>query len=151
VGLVTRRLAACLLMVDFPNPIFSERRASLLEHVPKSATVKNGKSTFSKRMADAILEAAKGSAEDSPEREFAKRWKAGTRFAPSFNRELRRYFNAVKRRLKTQPGFDDYWRLADRRRAEARENPVFAEFALLFPKSDVPRPARRMRADGTVV
>jgi hypothetical protein len=151
VGLVTKRLAACLLMVDFPNPIFSDRRASLLQHVPDSATIRKGKSTFSQRMADAILEAAKGSAQDSPEREFAQRWNAGPRFVPSFNRVLRRYVNAVKRRLKTQGGFDDYWRLADARRAEARKNPVFAEFELLFPKSDIPRPARRMRADGTVV
>jgi hypothetical protein len=151
VGLVTRRLAACLLMVDFPNPIFSERRAKLLEHVPASATIKNGKSTFSDRMARAILDAAEGSPEDSPEREFAKRWKVGRKFAPSFNRDVRRYLAAVRRRLKTQGGFNDYWRLADRRRAEARQNPVFREFELIFPKSDVPRPARRMRADGTVV
>jgi hypothetical protein len=150
VGLVTRRLAACLLMVDFPNPIFSERRASLLRHAPSRATVRKGKSTFSQRMADAILEAAKGSAQDSPEREFAQRWKAGPRPAPAFERVLRRYTRSVARRLKTQGGFDDYWRLADRRRQEARNNPVFAEFELLFPKSDIPRPARHMRPDGTV-
>jgi hypothetical protein len=150
IGLVTRRLAACLLMVDFPNPIFSDRRAKLLEHVPGSATIRNGKSTFSQRMADAIIKAAEGSAEGSPEREFVKRWKAGPRFAPGFERDIRRYLRAVKKRLATQRGFDDYWRLADRRRAESRNNPVFAEFELLFPKSDIPRPARRMRADGTV-
>jgi hypothetical protein len=151
VGLVTRRLAACLLMVDFPNPVFSDRRAKLLDHVPDSATIKKGKSTFSDRMARAVLKAAENSPEDSPEREFAERWKVGPRFGPAFNRDIRRYLAAVKRRLKTQGGFNDYWRLADRRRAQARENPVFAEFALLFPKSDVPRPARRMRRDGTVV
>ena len=34
IGLVTKRLAACLLMVDPWNPIFSDRRRALLRHVP---------------------------------------------------------------------------------------------------------------------
>src|SRR6185436_8896849 len=33
-GLLTPRLAAALLMVDFPNPLWSRRREALLAHVP---------------------------------------------------------------------------------------------------------------------
>jgi hypothetical protein len=151
IGLITRRLAACLLMVDFQNPIFSRRREKLLEHVPKSAAVKNRRSRFSRAMADAILKAAEDSDEGSPEREFAALWKTGDDFEARFNRSLKKYFGAAKKLLATQNGFDDYWRLAHARRAQARENPVFKEFELVFPKSDVAKPARRMRADGTVV
>jgi hypothetical protein len=150
IGLVTRRLAACLLMVDFPNPIFSERRAKLLDHVPTSATIKDRRSGFSKRMADAIIAAAEGSAQNSPEREFAELWNVGPKFEQKFNRTLRTYLRKVKARLKTQGGFNDYWRLADARRLESRKNPVFREFTLAFPLSDVPRPAKRMRKDGKV-
>ena len=150
IGLVTKRLAACLLMVDFPNPVFSERRAKLLDHVPDSAKITNRRSGFSKRMADAIVAAAKDAGEGSPEQEFADLWKIGPRFAPAFDRALRKYLRAVKRRVGTQRGFDDYWRLADARRLESRKNPVLAEFKLAFALSDVPRPAKRMRKDGTV-
>ena len=58
--LLTERLAACLLMVDFPNPVFSARRASLLAHVPDAAD-----EDFSEALADAILAAATDSAADS--------------------------------------------------------------------------------------
>lgn len=150
VTLLTRRLAACLLMVDFPNPVFSERRAKLLDHVPRSATIRNGRSRFSQQMADAILKAAPGTPDGSPEREFAERWNVGKEFDPRFNRLLTKYFGALKKRLKTQAGFDDCWRIAHARRELARKTPVFGEFDLVFPKSDVPRPVRRMRADGTV-
>ena len=47
IGLLTERLAACLLMVDSRNPVFSGRRGALLRHVPATATIANGKSSFS--------------------------------------------------------------------------------------------------------
>ncbi len=150
IGLVTRRLAACLLMIDFPNPIFSARREKLLEHVPSPAKVKDGKSGFSQRMARAILKAAETSPEGSPEREFAGRWNTGPAFEAKFNRDLKKYLAAVKKQLATQQGFNGYWRLAEARRTQARESPIFKEFELVFPQSDVPTPAKRMRADGTV-
>src|SRR4051794_39241356 len=80
-GLLTRRLAACLLMTDFPNPVFSERRAALLAHVPPRAVVTAGASTFSEEFAEAITKAAVDTAENSPEREFAARWALGEDFA----------------------------------------------------------------------
>ncbi len=150
IGLVTPRLAASLLMVDFPNPIFSPRRTALLKHVPASATVRNGRSTFSQEMADAILTAPEATDAGSPESEFAERWNAGNRFRASFNRLLSNYYRAVIRRLGTHQGFDDYFRLAESRRRTVRRNPIFAEFALVFARSDVPEGARSMRPDGTV-
>jgi hypothetical protein len=149
-GLLTRRLAACLLMTDFPNPVFSARRAALLAHVPGRAVVTDGASGFSTEMGEAITAAAAGTAEGSPEREFAARWALGDDFAAAFDEELQRYYQAVTGRLATQQGYDDVVRLAESRRDQVRTMPIF-ESPLLFARTDVPSRARAMRADATVV
>lgn len=148
-GLLTRRLAACLLMTDFPNPVFSRRRASLLAHVPARATVIDGSSSFSEEMGDAIAAAAPTTSGGSPEREFAARWNRGDD-VDSFGDELRAYYDAIGARLRTQAGFDDYVRLAEARRDRVRAMPIF-ESPLLFARTNVPSRAREMRPDGTVV
>jgi hypothetical protein len=145
VGLLSRRLAACLLMTDFPNPVFSERRAALLAHVPETATVPGD---FSERMAETITAAAPATPEGSPEREFAARWARGEDLSP-FDDELRTYYAAVAARLRTQDGVDAYVRLAESRRASVRTMPVF-ETPLLFVTTDLPHAVREMRADATV-
>ena len=149
-GLLTRRLAACLLMTDFPNPVFSARRASLLAHVPARAVVTAGESSFSTEMGKAITAAAPGTPGGSPEREFAARWALGDDFAAAFDEELLRYYRAVSDRLATQQGYDDFVRLAESRRDRVRAMPIF-ESPLLFAQTDVPRRARAMRADATVL
>ncbi len=99
VGLLTERFAACLLMTDFANPIFSSRRAKLLDRVPASATVTAGHSEFSAEMAAAIVAAADGADESSPEREFAKLWAVGEIWREECNRRLDTYYAAVTARL----------------------------------------------------
>lgn len=150
IGLVSQRLAACLLMTDFPNPVFSPRRASLLRHVPPTATIKNGTSTFSEEMAAAILAAATGTPDGSPEREFADGWGSGDGWRDRFNGLLASYYAAVTARLATQEGFDDYVRLAEARRNRVRAMPIF-ENTLLFPETNIPPGERSARPDGTVV
>ena len=150
VGLVSERLAACLLMVDPWNPVFSERRAALLRHTPASAKIAGGKSDFSKRMADAILAAAENGPAGSPEAEFAERWNVGASFRAPFRKLLRPYFEAVEKRAKTQDGFEAYFKLAADRRAEFKKKMPIAEFPLLLPASDIRPARRRMRRDGTV-
>jgi hypothetical protein len=151
IGLISDRLAAALLMVDFANPIYSQRRASLLDHVPATATIANGRSTFSEEMANAILGAAGNSPGDSPEREFAARWEVGEDFREAHNGLLSAYVAAVTARLATQEGFDDYVRLADARRHRAkRATPIVREFDLLFPQTNIEEREREMRPDGTV-
>jgi hypothetical protein len=151
IGLVSRRLAACLLMTDFPNPIFSDRRAALMAHVPATAQIESGASTFSQEMADTILAAAAGSADGSPEREFAERWNAGEPFEGPFNALLGNYYAAVQTGLADQGSFDDYFKLAESRRLRGVEElPIFGEFKLLFAQTDVEPASRAMRPDGTV-
>ena len=149
VGLLTRRLAACLLMTDFPNPIFSARRAALMSHVPAQAVVRNGRSDFSEQMGEAITAAAPGTPEGSPQREFADRWARGEDF-DSFDDELRAYYAAVTARLATQEGFDAYTRLAESRRRLVHPMPIFESDLLFATTSGIDRGPRSMRADGTV-
>jgi hypothetical protein len=149
-GLVSNRLAAALLMTDFPNPVFSPRRAALLAHVPASATVTNKTSSFSQEMADAILAAAETTPDGSPEREFKERWSVGENFVRPFNQILGAYYEAVNKRLETQQGFDDYFKLAESRRNRVRAMPIF-ENQLLFARSNIPVETRSMQPDGSVI
>jgi hypothetical protein len=149
-GLMSRRLAACLLMVDPWNPIFSDRRRALLRHVPSTATISKGKSTFSRDMANAILATAKIAPAGTPEKEFATRWKTGTGFAAAFDKILNRYYAAVTAKLKTQSGFEAYFKLADDRRREFRDRTRLAEFPLLLPRTNIAPANRRMKQDATL-
>jgi hypothetical protein len=149
IGLVSERLATCLLMVDPWNPVFSARRRALLQHIPSTATIATAKSSFSQEVANRILAAAKMRGTGSPEAEFAKRWNVGPRFRREFNRILNGYYKKVQARLKTQAGFEPYFRLAEERRRAFSKLPI-AEFPLLLPTSDIPPAPRRMQFDATV-
>jgi hypothetical protein len=149
IGLITDRLAACLLMTDFPNPVYSARRASLLRHVPTNAQVAAGQSDFSQQTADTILAAAANAPEGSPEREFAERWGAGNGWKDAFNTLLGNYYAAVTNQLQSQAGFDAYFRLAESRRDRVRDLPIF-ESPLLFAHTNIPKAVRAMTGDGTV-
>ena len=151
IGLVTKRLAACLLMVDPWNPVFSERRRALLRHVPDSARITNRRSRFSVEMADAILAAAESAPAGSPEAEFALRWNVGPQFKRPFNRILKRYYEAVEDKLKRQAGFDPYFQLAEERRLRFKQSmPIAKEFPLLLPRTNIAPRGRFMKPDGGV-
>jgi hypothetical protein len=157
-GILSRRLAACLLMVDFPNPIFSEKRQGLLEHlehVPDSAFGQVG--DFSQSVADAIRGSTAATQPGTAEHEFAQRWEAGEDFKAPFNALLQDYYTAFAERLTTQEGFDSYMRLAESRRNVVRGTPPdfddrmpIAESPLLFSRTNIPPRERIMLADGTV-
>jgi hypothetical protein len=58
---VTRHFAASVLLVDFPNPVFSAAREGLLRYVPATGHIADGRSDLSERTAQAILQATDGS------------------------------------------------------------------------------------------
>lgn len=150
VGLLTDRLAACLLMTDFPNPIFSARRAALMAHVPATATLADGTSTFSENTAQAILAAAEESPDDSPEREFAELWAAGEDFKAPFDALLSSYYDSISARLQTQQGYDDFFRLAESRRERVEATMPIAESPLLFARARDSVGRLRMLPDASV-
>jgi hypothetical protein len=153
IGLVTRRLAAALLMVDFANPVFSSRREQLLAHVPGTAMIADGASTFSDEFADAIRKSSAAGEEDgSPEHEFAQLWDAGEDGWPNqFSALLTDYYDRVAAKLREQGGLDEIFRLAESRRDRVRDMPIH-ENPLLFATPD-PRigESLRMQPGGEIV
>jgi hypothetical protein len=146
-GILSKRLAACLLTVDFPNPIFSARRERLLRHVPDGPL--DAAADFSQSIAEAILSSPEASQRGTPEAEFKERWDVGEDFAAHFSQLLTNYYAAFSERLGTQEGFDNYMELAESRRARVNAMPI-AESPMLFSQSDIDPLPRRMRANGTV-
>jgi hypothetical protein len=134
-------------MVDFPNPIFSEKRQRLLEHVPDTAFGQGD--DFSQDVADAIRSSADATQPGTAEHEFAQLWDEGENVEAPFNALLQNYYTAFAQRLTTQEGFDSYMRLAESRRDRVKAMPI-AESPMLFSRTNIPSRERTMRADGTV-
>ena len=146
--ILSPRFAACLLMVDFPNPVFSPRRATLLAYVPETSRV----AELEERLLAAVAAAAGGTAADSPERELLAHWELGAdRWKQEFEQRIQSYISALAAWAATAEGFDGFARLAESRRRAFRRRPL-AEFRLTTPITNIPAdaPALRMRADGTV-
>lgn len=149
-GLLSRRLVACVLMVDFPNPIFSTRRARLMKHLPDAAISATG---WSEAIAGRIMAASEASSPGSPEREFAANWSLGEdAWRGAFVQRITDYFIAVERELARADGFDAYVHLAESRRREFRPLPL-NEARLLVPTTNIPlsSPTLQMTVEGTVV
>ncbi|MEV7028300.1 hypothetical protein, partial [Kitasatospora sp. NPDC093558] len=109
-GLITAKFAACALMVDFTNPVFSPDRAQLMTYVPTGATAVGGLAT---QIAQAIAQAAAGLPATSPEARFAADWAlADTDWPKIFGGRIDAYLGQVAARIGTPAGFRDYVRLA---------------------------------------
>ncbi|MFD4935418.1 hypothetical protein [Streptomyces virginiae] len=145
-GLISARFAACCLMVDFFNPVFSSARPQLMRHVPHLPTPKGA-------LEDTIVRAIASSdcADDSPEKQFMDCWQVSEgEWKSVFAKRLDTYLGRVAEHALTQEGCDDYMRLAESRRRQFRSRPL-NEFSLTAPFTDTPpnAPLLAMREDGT--
>ncbi len=150
--ILTPRFAACLLMVDFPNPVFSTRRQRLMRYVPSRSRLADGGSNLPSAMVAAIKAATADPPPGSPEGEFLAGWRLPeTEWKAAFERRIERYFKALRARANTEEGFDGWVRLADSRRRQFRGRPL-AEFGLTLPTTNIPKdaPFLEMNEDGTV-
>ena len=77
-GLLTPRFVACLSMTDFPNPVFSGRRAALLGYVPEELSGTNpgeGLEVLRRCTPGGGVRGRNAAYQvDSPEREFLANW-----------------------------------------------------------------------------
>ena len=97
---------------------------------------------------NAILKTTETAPADTPEAEFAARWKVGASFAGEFDKMLGSYYDAVTTSLTTQSGFDRYFKLAEERRQIFNRMPI-SEFPLLLPRtSSAPVAGRNPTARG---
>jgi hypothetical protein len=149
------RFAACLLMVDFPNPVFSPRRKQLMAYVPAIAMLSPTSSDLETRFVAAIEAAVERTVlpQESPEQEFLAFLRLpDTDWQRVFAQRIEGYFAALTVRARTQEGFNDFVRLAESRRREFRRRPL-AEFRLTIPVTNISldAPTLQMREDGSVV
>jgi hypothetical protein len=137
-GVLSKRLAGALHMVDFANPVFSRRRAALLKYVPESART-NAPEEFDTLFVQAVLTSGAAQA-DSPESEFLGNWNRGENWPDDCARKIQAFIEAVRRRLGSADGFKDIFALAESRRREFRRRPL-AEFRLTTPVTNIPEDA----------
>ncbi|MER7707681.1 hypothetical protein ABTX81_32870 [Kitasatospora sp. NPDC097605] len=148
-GLLPAKFAACALMVDFGNPVFSADRARLMAYVPTGPTPAAG---LAEEVARAITEAAGTLPAGSPEARFAADWALPDADWPqAFADRIDTYLGHVSARIGTRAGFEDYVRLAESRRRDFRAMRL-NEFDLTLPATDIPADAPRlaMLEDATV-
>jgi hypothetical protein len=149
-AVISRKLAACLLMVDFPNPVFSRRRAALMKYVPASAATGQGD------LAEFVAAVERASAElpaGSPEAEFLANWRLpNNEWQRAFEKRIEEFMATVGERLSSAAAFPDIFRLAESRRREFRRRPL-AEFRLTTPATNIPESAAllELSADGRVI
>jgi hypothetical protein len=141
-GILSRTLAASLLMVDFPNPIFSARREALLTYVPDEARADGG-GDLDARFSAALRASPASAVAGSPEAEFLGWWNmSDDGREQEMARQLDDYWTALTSKLASDDGFDGVFRLAESRRRQFRERPL-AEFGLTLAVAtalDIPVP-----------
>jgi hypothetical protein len=146
--ILSPKLAASLLMVDFSNSVFSPRRAALLSHVPDSASVHNP-SDFQNRLVGNIRNAA---TRGSPEAEFLANWNLDDNvWKKTFEQRIEQFFQALTPRLADADSFAPIFELAESRRRQFRKRPL-AEFRLTTPITNIPEDAALLQfaTDGSV-
>lgn len=135
-GVLSRRLAACLLMVDFPNAVFSPRRASLLQYTPELAATGNP-AAFEQAFIAAIRGSAGSAASGSVEGELLANWQISeTQWEREFEQRIERFFASLAPRFATAEGFAGIFELAESRRREFRKRKL-AEFRLTTPITNI--------------
>ncbi|HEV7879404.1 hypothetical protein [Bradyrhizobium sp.] len=155
--IVSQRFVACLLMIDFQNPIFSPRRQALMNHVPAvcqlaPSTVGGPVSNLEALFVKSAEGAAAGDPADGAATAFLQNWRVpDDQWRSVFARRIEAYFAALAAQGATESGFDGWVRLAESRRREFSRRPL-AEFRLTLPVTNIPldAPVLEMREDGTV-
>lgn len=143
--ILSARLALCLLMVDFANPVFSHDRATLLPYVPQDSAAGNSGSALDSSFTTAVMDAAVA---DSAEAGFFAFWNDPDLVA-SVRARLAAYLSAVGKRLKTQEGVTDLLKLADSRR-EAFRSRKLNEFRHTTARNGATFAKLAMRPDGSI-
>jgi hypothetical protein len=136
-GILSDKLTASLLMVDFCNPVFSNRRSALLAYVPADASI-GASSDFAAQFVAAVQAAPNSAVAGSPEREFLANWAIpDATWKAEFSQRIKTFMAAILPKLSNQADFARIFELAESRRREFKERPL-AEFKLTLPVTNIP-------------
>lgn len=136
-SILSRHLAASLLMVDFQNPVFSPHRAKLLKYVPESVALDDPEDferVFVGQIRQAIAEGTAG----EPERAFIDNFALEpNQWEQEFERRITAFFQTLASQFTDAEQFAGIFRLAESRRREFRKLPL-SEFRLTVPVTNIP-------------
>jgi hypothetical protein len=148
---LSRKLAAAMLMLDFENAVFSRRRRSLLRYVPEQATPGNP-ATFDSAFVTAVTHSPDAGTPGTPEYELLANWNLpSSSWESDYARRIEAFMRSVTARCATATDFTPVFQLAESRRREFRQRPL-AEFRLTTPKTNIAEDAELLEfaPDGTV-
>jgi hypothetical protein len=145
-GILSAKLAASLLMVDFANPVFSRRRATLLRCVPADA-VTGDPEKFARTFIGAVERSPAAAESKSAESELLANWSLGDSWRKQFEDRLAGFMTAVSAQLGSTGSFAPIFELAESRRREFRDRKL-AEFRLTTPITNISEEAPRLEFDG---
>lgn len=141
--ILSPRLAACFLMIDYSNPIYSTQRAALLEYIPDSVTKSQKDRDFISALENVIVTAISQSpaakTSGTPEFIFMQNWAIAQQdnWITTFGQTLSDYWNKATQNANTDAGFDQFFQLAESRRWLFKQTPLF-EFPLTFATTNIP-------------
>lgn len=145
---VTERLLAALLLVDFANPVFSPVRERLLQAFSDQDGLPSDPAVFS----EAVAEQLRGELDETTRSDFFSIWDAGEAWRDAANQTLTTYYSLLTQRLAEEPAVvcREWFRLAESRRRLVRQMKIF-ESPLLLATSNAAEENLRMRPDAVVV
>ncbi|KAI9370725.1 hypothetical protein BJX61DRAFT_548777 [Aspergillus egyptiacus] len=129
--LVSKPLLRCILLLDFYNPIYSWRRGVLMQYLPRTTTLVNGKYDMEAAFVAKIRASRHASETDSPETQFLTLYD-NPPSDDAIRCRLESYLGNVTRQIKTPEGLYNYMMLAESRRRIYRPLPL-DEFGLTLP------------------
>ncbi|MBD2121035.1 hypothetical protein H6F68_08950 [Trichocoleus sp. FACHB-262] len=150
--IVNDKFIAALLMVDFKNPVFSEKRSSLQQYADQitTGTITNGVSSVPTDFADKVRTVAAGQRTCDPtnfdqctaEQQFLKTWDLpDDQWKTVVQRQIQSYLDEFKTIAATEQ-LDRLMRLNVKRQAQFQSWPTIQnldEFSLLLPQTDLLR------------
>ena len=145
-GILSRKLAASLLMVDFRNPVFSPRRRALMRYVPTDAPL-GAPAAFDNAFIGAIratVDAGNGGAAES---ELLANWDLSETWPSVFEQRIGHFVAGVLSTIDRPDSFARIFELAESRRREFRSRPL-AEFRLDDARDEHPRGRAASRVRG---
>ncbi|WP_435019959.1 hypothetical protein TA3x_001568 [Tundrisphaera sp. TA3] len=159
---ISPKFAAAVLMVDFPNPIFSPARSSLGRYAARigQANLTPDPQDAETQFAALVTQAAAGQpacnpasiASCTPEQQFLFYWNRAD-WQAACQQQLGAYLAAVGNRIATPEGVNDYMTLSVARANQFSTAPLVSnlhEFDLLLPCTGLGSGSARMNADGTI-
>ena len=165
-NVIDANFAASVLLVDFPNPVFSTQRSSLMKYAQQVQTAQvlvsgsanpNG---VPAQFIALVTAAARGQApcnpatlaSCTPEQQFLNFARQADWQQRAMD-QINPYLNAISQRIGTSTGADDYMTMSVSRQSQFANAPGISnlnEFSLLLPCSDITLgKCKRMNVDGS--